>query len=50
MHLGQMVLKIYKNTLYFNSTSIFTQSLEEFLFSSKNVFQQPPQYSEKSGI
>lgn len=32
MHLGQMALKIYKNTLCFNSTSIFTQSLKEFSF------------------
>lgn len=36
MHLGQIVLKIYKNTLCINSTSIFTWSLKEF--SSKMYF------------
>lgn len=32
MHLGQRVLKMYKNNLCINPTSIFTWSLEGFSF------------------
>lgn len=46
-----MVLKMYKNNLVLIQLQYVHGPLKVFHFITiKNVFQQPPQYSEESGI